>query len=168
MPHAQGGAISTATRLRRHSSRSVRSSAIRGVVKQRDVPAAVLAEPVADFVAHVGDLRVLFEAGDESIQDVAADDPTSGVAATAERACSGDRRTAAPISIPIWSEVFLESCLIELPEYHAQEHNSSALEVCIRTPQTAPQRDCAALSRHSRAGRNRTHALAGRRAPGPG
>ena len=40
--------------------------------------AAVVEELVADFVAHDGDLRVLFEADDESIQDVAADDTAVG------------------------------------------------------------------------------------------
>ena len=46
--------------------------------------AAVLEELVADFVAHDVDLRVLFEASDESIQDIAADDTAGGVAGAVE------------------------------------------------------------------------------------
>ena len=46
--------------------------------------AAVVQELVADFVAHGGDLRVLFEADDESIQDIAADDPAGRVAGAVE------------------------------------------------------------------------------------
>ena len=84
MQHAQRGAISAATRIPRHSSRSVCSPADRGVVEQRDVLAAAVEELVADLVAHGGDLRVLFGADDESIQDVAADDTAGGVAGAVE------------------------------------------------------------------------------------
>ena len=46
--------------------------------------AAAVEELVADLVAHGGDLRVLFEADDKSIQDVAADDSAGGVAGAVE------------------------------------------------------------------------------------